>query len=178
MNRFDDEDKIISQFQRVDDNEVMFATQSETIEAVYLSIHTEALWNNWINSSGKSDPPPDYYSPKDELMMDVMRVDDHAFVDKKGKIQNPTNAGESKLYKELKESGVQEIFPNAELIVNAKTLLPSEQDHNYLFYKSNFRFTKATTSVTKPFCLLWMSPLRIFNVKAISRIWMKYTKAK
>ena len=116
----------------------MFATQSETIEAVYLSIHTEALWNNWINSSGKSDPPPDYYSPKDELMMDVMRVDDHAFVDKKGKIQNPTNAGESKLYKELKESGIQEIFPNTELIVNAKTLLPSEQDHNYLFYKSNF----------------------------------------
>lgn len=70
--------------------------------------------------------------------MDVMRVDDHAFVDKKGKIQNPTNAGESKLYKELKESGIQEIFPNTELIVNAKTLLPSEQDHNYLFYKSNF----------------------------------------
>ena len=138
VNRFDNEDKIISQFQEVNDNEVMFATQSETIEAVYSSIHTEALWKNWINSSGKSDPPPDYYSPKDELMMDVMRVDDHAFVDKKGKIQNPTNAGESKLYKELKESGIQEIFPNAELIVNAKTLLPSEQDHNYLFYKSNF----------------------------------------
>ena len=93
MNRFDDEDKIISQFQEVNDNEVMFATQSETIESVYLSIHTKALWSNWINSSGKSDPPPDYYSPQDELMMDVMRVDDHAFVDKKGKIQNPTNAG-------------------------------------------------------------------------------------
>ena len=55
MNRFDDEDKIISQFQEVNDNEVMFATQSETIEAVYSSIHTEALWKNWINSSGKSD---------------------------------------------------------------------------------------------------------------------------
>lgn len=189
MNRFDDEDKIISQFQEVNDNEVMFATQSEMIEAVYSSIHTEALWKNWINSSSKSDPPPDYYLPKDELMMDVMRVDDHAFVNKKGKIQNPTNAGESKLYKELKESGIQEIYPNAEFIVNAKTLLPSEQDHNYLFYKSNFerivsehiksfRFTKATTSVTKPFYSLWMSPLRIFNVKAISRIWMKYTKAK
>ena len=33
MNRFDVEDKIISQFQEVNDNEVMFATQSETIEA-------------------------------------------------------------------------------------------------------------------------------------------------
>ena len=59
VNRFDNEDKIISQFQEVNDNEVMFATQSETIEAVYSSIHTEALWKNWINSSGKSDPPPD-----------------------------------------------------------------------------------------------------------------------
>ena len=100
MNRFDDEDKIISQFQEVNDNEVMFATQSETIEAVYSSIHTEALWKNWINSSGKSDPPPDYYLPKDELMMDVMRVDDHAFVDKKGKIQNPTKVFQSENYTE------------------------------------------------------------------------------
>ncbi|MFR0795769.1 MAG: hypothetical protein ACLSHG_04995 [Oscillospiraceae bacterium] len=66
MNRFDDEDKDNISLQRVNDNEVMFATQSETIEAVYLSIHTEALWKNWINSSGKSDPPPDYYSPKDD----------------------------------------------------------------------------------------------------------------
>ena len=32
MNRFDNEDKIISQFQEVNDNEVMFATQSETME--------------------------------------------------------------------------------------------------------------------------------------------------
>ena len=38
VNRFDNEDKIISQFQEVNDNEVMFATQSETIEAVYSSI--------------------------------------------------------------------------------------------------------------------------------------------
>ena len=111
------------------------------------------------------------------------------FVDKKGKFKIRQTPEKAKLYKELKESGIQEIFPNTELIVNAKTLLPSEQDHNYLFYKSNFervvsehiknfRFTKATISVIKPFCLLWMSPLRIFNVKIISRIWMKHTKAK
>lgn len=40
MNRFDDEDKIISQFQEVNDNEVMFATQSETIESVRLFINS------------------------------------------------------------------------------------------------------------------------------------------
>lgn len=139
MNRFDNEDNIISEFQRINDDEVMFAPYSEGIESVYRSIHTKSLWNNWKNSSGKSDPPPDYYLPKDKLMMDVMRVDDHAFEDKKGRIQNPVNAGESRLYKELKESGILENFPNADLIINAKTLLPSEEDHNYLFYKSNFK---------------------------------------
>ncbi len=110
MNRFDDEDKIISQFQRVNDNEVMFATQSETIEAVYLSIHTEALWNNWINSSGKSDPPPDYYSPKDELMMDVMRVDDHAFVDKKGKFKIRQTPEKASFIKNLKKVAYKKYF--------------------------------------------------------------------
>ena len=138
MNRFDDENKIISDFQRVADGEVMFVTQSEEAEKVYRSIHTKTSWSKWINSSGKSDPPPDYYSSAEKLMMDVMRVDDHAYIDSKGKVQNPTNAGESKLYKELKDSGILAAFPNAEPIINAKTTLPSEQDHNYLFYKTNF----------------------------------------
>ena len=139
MNRLDDENKIMSDFQQVNDNEVMFITQSEEAERVYRAIHTEALWNKWINSSSKSDPPPDYYSPEYKLMMDVMRIDDHAYIDVKGKVQNPTNAGESKLYKELKKSGILESFPNAEPIVIAKTKLPSEKDHNYSFYKSNFK---------------------------------------
>ena len=39
-------------------------------------------------------------------MMDVMRVDDHAFVNEKGKVINPTNAKESRLRKELKQSGI------------------------------------------------------------------------
>lgn len=138
MNRLDDESKIVSDFQRVDDNEVMFITQSEEAERVYRCIHTKSLWNKWINSSGKSDPPPDFYLPEYNLMMDVMRVDDHAYINKKDRVENPTNAGESKLYKELKNSGILEIFPNAELIVNAKTTLPTEQDHNYLFYQANF----------------------------------------
>ena len=39
----------------------------------------------WINSSGKNDPPPDFYNDKKKLMMDVMRIDDHAYINKKGK---------------------------------------------------------------------------------------------
>lgn len=138
MNRFDDENKIILDFQNVEDKEVLFVTQSPAAEYVYRSIHIKSLWDKWINSSGKSDPPPDYYLADGKLMMDVMRIDDHAYIDANGKVQNPTNAGESKLYKEIKSSGILDLFPDAELIITAKTILPTEQDHNYLFYQSNF----------------------------------------
>lgn len=139
MNRFDDEKRIIMDFQDVEDNTVFFVVKSEEAEGVYQSIHSLDLWEKWTNSSGKSDPPPDFYSDEYKLMMDVMRIDDHAFIDRKGKIQNPTNAGESKLYKELQKSGILEAFPSADVIVNAKTLLPTEQDHCYEFYYKNFK---------------------------------------
>ena len=38
--------------------------------------------------------------------MDVMRVDDYAFLSKKGKVVNPINAGESLLRKKIEESGL------------------------------------------------------------------------
>jgi hypothetical protein len=34
-------------------------------------------------------------------MMDVMRVDDHSFENKKGKLVNPTNSRESEIQAEL-----------------------------------------------------------------------------
>lgn len=43
----------------------------------------------WQCSSSKSDPPPDFYSDKYKLMMEVMRVDDHAYINAKGKVINP-----------------------------------------------------------------------------------------
>lgn len=139
MNRFDDENRIISDFQQVEDNSVFFVVESKEAENIYQQIHSTELWKNWTNSSGKSDPPPDFYADKYTLMMDVMRIDDHAFIDSKGKVQNPTNAGESKLYKELKDAGILQLFPNADVFINAKTVLPTEQDHNYSFYKENFK---------------------------------------
>ena len=138
LNRFDDEKIIISDFQMVEDGSVLFVDMSDEAEKVYSSIHLLELWDKWVDSSGKSDPPPDFYSDELRLMMDVMRIDDHAFADKKGKIQNPVNAKESKLYKELKDKGILEVFPNANVFINAKTHLPTEQDHCYDFYVKNF----------------------------------------
>lgn len=139
MNLFDDENKIIEHFQRIQDKEVFFPNLDDEIEALYKSIHETSEWIKWTYSAGKDDPPPDYYNDAISVMMDVMRVDDHAFLSKKGKVINPTNAGESKLRKELDESGILELFPNCkEVFINAKTLLPTEEDHNYIFYKENF----------------------------------------
>ena len=33
---------------------------------------------SWVDSSSKSDPPPDFYNDKHKIMMDVMRIDDCA----------------------------------------------------------------------------------------------------
>ncbi len=138
MNYFDNENNIIVHFQEVEYSSVFFPVESE--EAIYNfeNVHDKSKWKKWINSSGKSDPPPDFYCDEFRCMMDVMRVDDHSFENKKGKLVNPTNSRESEIQAELRKSGIAEIFPNAKIIVNANTKLPTHEDHNYTFYKNNF----------------------------------------
>lgn len=74
------------------------------------------------------------------LMMDVMRVDDHGF-QKQGNIINPTLAKEHQLENELRDKGIHNMFPNASLTINANLGLPTEEDHNYRFYRDNFART-------------------------------------
>lgn len=139
MNFFDDENKIIEWLQDVECSSVCFPIENDELVEIFESIHNEEQWKLWKNSSGNSDPPPDFYCDKLKLMMDVMRVDDHAYKNKKGKIVNPTNAQESAMQKELRQSGILDRFPNVKnIICNAMTDLPTEQDHNYKFYKNNF----------------------------------------
>ncbi len=139
MNFFDDENEIIKWFQGVECDTVALIPQDDEVEDIFLSTYEPEEWQQWVNSSGKSDPPPDFYCDKLKLMMDVMRVDDHAHKNKKGKVVNPANAIESVMQKELRESGILDRFPNVEnIICNAITDLPTEQDHNYTFYLNNF----------------------------------------
>lgn len=139
MNYFDNENRIIERLQRVDSSSVYFPVEKEELVVIFEAIHSEKQWKRWKDSSGKSDPPPDFYCEDLKLMMDVMRVDDHAFINDKGKVDNPTNARESAIQKELKASGILDGFPNIDSVfVNAITDLPTEQDHNYKFYKDNF----------------------------------------
>lgn len=128
-------------FQELNCKEVYFPIETESVVKVFQSIYDVDNWKNWCDSSGKSDLPPDFYSDKYKIMMDVMRIDDHAFIGKKGKVVNPTNARESQIQRELREKGICDLFPNAQIIVNAVTSLPTEEDHNYSFYLENYTRT-------------------------------------
>ena len=95
--------------------------------------------NNWINSSGKSDPPPDMYSNKYNLMMDIMRVDDHTSITKKGKMYNPHRIKENKTYKEIQQwIAKSDITLTGDNLVNTVTDLPTSEDHSYDKYLNEF----------------------------------------
>ena len=139
MNYFDDESKIIEYLQGEKLNTVFLMNDNELARKIFTSIHDKKEWKSWHNSSGKSDPPPDFYNDKLKVMMDVMRIDDHAFKDKNGKIINPTNQLESKIQKELLKSVILKNHLNIKnVMVTAITDLPTDEDHNYKFYYSNF----------------------------------------
>ena len=139
MDIFDNEVEIIEFFQNVDTSSVMLIpSESPECENLCMVIQDEELWKLWYNSSGKSDPPPDFYSDTHGYMMDVMRVDDHGYISPKGKTVNPTRERESDVARELKDNGVFDSFPNARLFSLVDTGLPTHEDHNYIYYRDNF----------------------------------------
>lgn len=140
MNNFDKEIRIIEHFQSVSCANVVFLNPNKEIETVFNNVHDTQQWEKWNDNSGKNAPPPDFYSDEFSLMMEVMRIDDHAFENEKGKIINPTNKRESELQQEIKESGILECVPNIkEIIAIPHTKLETEEDHNYDFYLQNFK---------------------------------------
>lgn len=135
----DKEIDIVEWLQEVQNNEICLLPETDESIKIFETIHDKNLWLNWTNSSGKSDPPPDFYSDKYHLMMDVMRVDDHAYKNKKGKVVNPHVMHEKELYKELSHSGILNNFnPDIKVFINGDTGLSTIEDHNYTFYCRNF----------------------------------------
>lgn len=138
MYYLDNEKSIIKHFQSEDLESVCLLTENEESMKVFESIYNQENWKQWIESVGTSDPPPDFFSDTYMYMMDVMRVDDHSYKNKKGKVVNPTNIRIRELEKEVIRSGILDNCPNAELIINAYTDLPTDADHNYKYYTKNF----------------------------------------
>lgn len=137
MNGYNNEKLIINDFHNLKRREILLLNLDGKGTKIFNKIFKSRSWNFWINSSGKNDPPPDYYSDKFKLMMDVMRIDDHSFINKKGKICNPHNQRESILRKELekKNNQIKEASLAGRLYINPYT---KGEDHNYLLYKDNF----------------------------------------
>lgn len=113
--------------------------QSDKVLSIIQSLIDDNSWcNNWIDNSAKNAPPPDFYNDNEKLMLEVMRIDDHAF-ERKGRILNPTNQKAREVEKELRTKGILDMFPQAQLIINAPTNLPSAEDHNYRYYTESFK---------------------------------------
>ncbi len=140
MNRLDKEDRIIEQLQMFDINEALMIPMKYKTFLILNEIHNESNWKNWIDSSAKNELPPDFFNPKKKLMMDVMRIDDHAYMDENGKIVNPHNRRESELIDELTRNNeaMRKAAEVGHLIVIPYTGLSGEQDHNYNYYVDNF----------------------------------------
>lgn len=139
MGIFDKENEIIEYFQTiVSPPEVALIPENDETERVFQSISDKESWAKWTDTSGKNDPPPDFYCDEYGLMMDVMRVDDHGYISEKGKTVNPTLTREREVTKELQENGILDQFPGAKLHLLVDTKLSTEEDHNYMFYRDNF----------------------------------------
>lgn len=138
MDLYSSEKEIIAFFQSIEPEETALIPENRLSEKFFHSIYEHECWGYWIDSSAHNDPPPDFYNDNDHIMMDVMRVDDHGYKNGKGKTVNPTKERESKLWHELKDAGIFETFPNAKSLLIADTKLPTDEDHNYRFYRNNF----------------------------------------
>ena len=134
INLFDDELVCIEWFK---DFSYGMQFHNSSTRKIVSTILNDNKWKLWTASNGKDDPPPDFYCEKYKLMMEVMRVDDHTFK-KNGHYRNPTNEAESKIYNELKSNGIVNGVNGNLVVVSAKSGLPTEQDHNYKWYLSNF----------------------------------------
>ena len=101
MSLYDNENKIIEAFQAEFEEKICMLPNTHDVYHILTSIYNKENWIKWNNSSKKNDPPPDFYNDELKIMMDVMRIDDHAFKNEKGKIINPTLQKENELYNKI-----------------------------------------------------------------------------
>lgn len=141
LNRYDKESRIICAFQNLSKRKIKIFPTSLKNYRLYRSIHNKKKWKKWIDSSAKNELPPDFYNNKLKLMMDVMRIDDHTYVGKKGRIINRYNERESKIVKELinLNEKFKEVAESGRLFISPDSGLRGHDDHNYQMYVDNFK---------------------------------------
>lgn len=133
---FDNELKILEHFRDNYYPPLGLPENNDNIKIIH-SLYKDINWKNWINNSGKDQLPPDFYNDKEKLILEVMRVDDHA--SNEGKT-NLIKKNENIILKELESSGIlDKLSPDATVITLTDSKLKTEEDHNYVRYFENFR---------------------------------------
>lgn len=97
MNYFDNEEHILDLLQSTSILDVLFLNHSLGLIGFYYSLKIKHFYKNWVNNSGKSKNPPDFYNDKTKTMMEVMRFDDYETG------PNSPNTIESKKIKEIND---------------------------------------------------------------------------
>lgn len=141
MDRFSKEVNIISNFQDESIPFVLFPVVNREVRLIFSSIYKRKNWKYWIDTSGKNDPPPDFYNKDLKLMMDVMRVDDHEYISAKGKTVNEERRIESQAYAELRVRGVLDRIDPSLIYIDVHSNLPTDEDHNFTRYIECFTRT-------------------------------------
>ena len=148
---FDDEDKILDYLNGFETNECLIISDKidsdnyKKTAKIIDSLLDENYKNNWENNS-KSLLPPDFINKKDNIMMEVMRIDDHSSDGK----NNPVLKKEKQMHREL--SDILKILPKTvSVFCNPVTDLPTEVDHNYTNYYLSFQraVRKHASKITK-----------------------------
>ena len=140
MQLYSDELLIVQDFQLVPRDRIVPIANDETvIDDLLEKIAELGNGNAWINSSGKGDPPPDFYSDVHGLMLEIMRVDDHGYISAKNKVVNPTYELENRILNSIRRENPEIVESDVQLYIVASTDLPTKEDHNYIYYLNNFR---------------------------------------
>ena len=106
--RIEAEEHIFEMFRLMPKESIFFATCKKPAECIEFPAFAAAYAGDmklWSNTSGKADKTPDFFSAEYGTMMEVMRVDDHAYVNEKGKVVNPAASADSVRFKELVDNG-------------------------------------------------------------------------
>lgn len=139
MKTVDNESFILEDFRMVSTRETLILGSIFNCSKIRFSLVNSFMRKHWIDSSAKNDPPPDFYNNKLKLMMDVMRIDDNAYVDKNGKIQNPIHKKENELLKGYLGNDYKTVHNDIRCYVVASSGFSTHQDHNFTRYFDNFK---------------------------------------
>ena len=125
---FDNEDNIISYMQSYLKDAQLF--NGNSFERKILKMLQDM--DNMISRNGHDVPPPDYISPKHNMMFDVMRVNDTEIK----RTYNPVKQRERNMLKELQQSGLlEQINPNAQIFCSSES--DKIEEHSFQQYQKN-----------------------------------------